>query len=62
MGRDGILGWDSEGNAEGLMSRNAEQLWKEQRAGACSHRAPDDDFFCLRYKVWYCSFTALAMP
>ena len=38
------------------MSRNAEQLWKEQRTSACSHRAPDDDFFCLRYQVWYCSF------
>ena len=22
----------------------------------CSHRGPDDDFFCLRYQVWYASF------
>jgi len=21
-----------------------------------SHRGPDDDFFCLRYQVWYPSF------
>ncbi len=20
---------------------------------ACRHRGPDDDFFCLRYQVWY---------
>jgi hypothetical protein len=20
---------------------------------ACAHRGPDDDFFCLRYQVWY---------
>lgn len=22
----------------------------------CSHRGPEDDFFCLRYQVWYPSF------
>ena len=21
----------------------------------CSHRGPGDDFFCLRYQVWYAS-------
>jgi hypothetical protein len=20
---------------------------------SCTHRDPDDDFFCLRYQVWY---------
>jgi hypothetical protein len=23
---------------------------------SCSHRSPGDDFFCLRYQVWYASF------
>jgi hypothetical protein len=22
----------------------------------CRHRDPDDDFFCIRYQVWYPSF------
>jgi hypothetical protein len=22
----------------------------------CSYRAPEDDFFCVRYQVWYPSF------
>jgi len=22
----------------------------------CSHRDPEDDFFCIRYQVWYPSF------
>lgn len=22
-------------------------------APRCTHRGPDDDFFCLRYQVWY---------
>jgi len=27
-----------------------------ERLGPCSNREPDDDFFCLRYQVWYPSF------
>jgi hypothetical protein len=23
---------------------------------SCHYRAPEDDFFCLRYQVWYPSF------
>jgi hypothetical protein len=23
---------------------------------SCAHRDPEDDFFCLRYGVWYPSF------
>ena len=23
--------------------------------GTCTHRDPGDDFFCLRYRVWYAS-------
>jgi hypothetical protein len=29
--------------------RSAERL-------RCAHRDPQDDFFCLRYQVWYPSF------
>jgi hypothetical protein len=25
-------------------------------ASRCAYRAPEDDFFCLRYQVWYPSF------
>ena len=27
-----------------------------QVASRCTYRSPGDDFFCLRYQVWYPSF------
>jgi len=26
------------------------------RPRRCEHRGPEDDFFCIRYQVWYPSF------
>ena len=37
------------GNARGAIPNGS------HGTGACSYRHADDDFFCLRYQVWYSS-------
>jgi hypothetical protein len=34
------------------------EIWPDDLATRCrcSYRDPEDDFFCLRYQVWYPSF------
>ena len=27
--------------------------WRQGEPMSCTHRGPEDDFFCLRYRVWY---------
>ena len=47
----GRVGLGAETNRTG-----ASRLLRITESGPCSYRETRDDFFCLRYQVWYSSF------